>query len=1111
MKASGALLVFAAGIYATVTFADKTTQGLLRRDLLSNYAAPVETDETPLCVESIATINTTATGDAVLVLSECLDTKAMDDINTWVASVLNGFTDVTFTTTMIPGDCGPQSAPPIVDTGGLSGVNLISEEKALSNAARLKSFEQFGRVLEGLNQIEEPTNDAETVVISFVTDKESLEEVRGYETRNNYFKSFTFQLCGDEFNSDCTDPYDNVIQLNNANLYTYQPFTKEKTLTCEGQLDGAVPIVYLDDYSHRQCYCKCPAGSEINLALKKCEEPPMILAAYQCEWVKKSGCRHEITSYTSKPLQNAVTDWKLDVPYIGDGFTAKEGNNPRVDFIASQVNDPVYEYDEMASLLNYASSWPTKCHSISGINTVTPYQGQQDPEVLASQTIPWKTYKSGGKSYLDKLQFPGCGKYKLEVNAHDCHSDSTCPGCVAIVDMVRPHHTSECPVSFCDADPYGDSYNSVCDGTASLTLDNLEKARENIVAFYNFGELAEDDDYGESDRCDNQVFVMQNFFEDELTTPVDSYGHPSYEAGKKCFDTDSVLSDLFENDKTKQNPLVDDDNNCRSDDEPVLPGQCKRCCGMATELRELWVNYQCGYDYATRQCSGDESETCSVQQCLVVDGESLATATAKIKDDVAAESTAVLAHIDQLGFNAITQVHRALNCTDFDSEDPSCTFEAALSELIEVDAQLNWDLSYADVNDYVYWRYRVRGDEDWHLWQTERSNQVVVEGESTEQSITFDRPETMITIEAWTQCGKVHSFVFYVHLHLDSDIRVCDHFSQMWYQSTVSLTEADDTICAYPGSDFAELTFDYHANIGLMYDRNHLYMNISHVSCVGQIGDLEPTTFIDVPADNADVLKRFGVELVNRWTTRQTTIFSATCTFTYVGFQQDPKSISCERKFNIKDCVGPTYDTDGRKCKYTGCAGQHEQAGLYEACGGKIVRSSPDRTYVQYGDKECCQGCERGPAVECVSLLNLPDGSNDLKRCEPVQMDADAYTLYDDDYYFNDDEEAYSGSYDVYAGVGYGGYGNEPTYGDEKMGYGDEPTYNDGEQQTAAINADPFVLMSASSQYSQSGMALLLSAGVVVAVVALVVVKRAKAAAVQREREQSDVYEPLLL
>ncbi|ETL78376.1 hypothetical protein L917_20808, partial [Phytophthora nicotianae] len=66
---------------------------------------------------------------------------------------------------------------------------------------------------------------------------------------------------------------------------------------------------------------------------------------------------------------------------------------------------------------------------------------------------------------------------------------------------------------------------------------------------------------------------------------------------------------------------------------------------------------------------------------------------------------------------------------------------------------------------------------------------------------------------------------------------------------------------------------------------------------------------------------------------------------------------------------------------YEACAGQDE-AGLYEACGGTVVKADDKCTIVETGEKPCCQGCEN-TEVTCVALLDLPNTSADIMRCEP--------------------------------------------------------------------------------------------------------------------------------
>lgn len=945
--------------------------------------------------------------EVLVAISECVSQQTLDAIKNWVASWYpqSEFASWKITITFIPGDCDDDST--IQDPALVPSVGLMADR---SNIARLDAFKEVGTVLEDTPNLDETSlehlPEKYIGVISFVTDEKSYNFAEGRETVDQ--PAMNFQVCE---GGRCDVELPDCFQLKSfMDVFTYQPFKFTHSLQCGSVLPDAIPVVYLDANNERQCYCQCPAGYEIVDGACTPVNPPEC----ECEWTRLNGYRKEICHIedtSTCTFDGIASDWRVPVPFPTDGYVADgrrniaEGQNPRVNLVVSKRNDPVFYFHDLAAHVG-GLKWPRNYEDIPYSDILKPCEGGDGGELeqLSNIKYSWKSFQQFGDDYLDDIQFTGFGKYELLLDAYDYETDAQCPGCLAIVDHVRPHHTTECPAMICDdSTGYGD-----CAEFTVLNPDNLLKAQQLISSFYDFEDLAENDQCTQSERCDKHKFVMQNFFEevdqDEVPDFDVNYDNPAYYAGKQCFNEKDVLCDFAASDKAKQNPLLDDGNNCRNDEEPVKPGQCKRCCNYQTELRELWTDYKCGYDYDTRVCSGDEGEQCSFEQCLVFTGDSVATATAKIKDEVATESEAVLEQIDQKTYNTISQVHRLLKCNDFSDESEECVFEAKLSDLIEVDAEFKWDFEDADVHDFVFWRYRIRGENQWQLWQTNGpipDSRVamadtaigIIIGTWGERTITFNRAETMITIEAWTQCGKVHSFAFYVHLHLNSEIEVCEHFSQMWYQSSVSLTQASDTICAYPGSDFAELTFDYHANIGLKHDRNRARMNISHVTCVGSLDDRTETTILDVPAESFDVVKRFGVELLNRETTEAITVFSVECTFFYVGWDGGALQQTCPRKFNIKDCQGPNFDDDNHHCEWTGCAGK-KLPGLYEACGGKIIRAAPSKTYVDFPKGECCQGCEKGNDVECVSLLNLPNALEDLMRCEPTGGNTDTYSPY---------------------------------------------------------------------------------------------------------------------
>lgn len=78
---------------------------------------------------------------------------------------------------------------------------------------------------------------------------------------------------------------------------------------------------------------------------------------------------------------------------------------------------------------------------------------------------------------------------------------------------------------------------------------------------------------------------------------------------------------------------------------------------------------------------------------------------------------------------------------------------------------------------------------------------------------------------------------------------------------------------------------------------------------------------------------------------------------------------------------GPDVRHPDSKCEYDACAGD-DQAGLYEACGGIVVKADDKCTIVETGEKPCCQGCG-DTEVTCTALLDLPNDKADIMRCEP--------------------------------------------------------------------------------------------------------------------------------
>lgn len=1002
------------------------------------FSAKVDTDIVPATV--------------LIAVSKCLSDEELQVIKKWVAQVTKdkkvyNFGSVArhfdFQVAAIPGDC--KEADYNKGYYGHEGDIFLSSDVQESDIARLAThFGDVGRVLGAMDaaatnggqpdvKVEAPKPTVSTTpisVFSFVDNYKSYQEVELYERKFEIAHVINFNLCKN--GKDKCKKFETSIELEEPiDIFLYNPFVVVRQLDCGESLEGGVPVSYLDDYGKRQCFCSCPAGYKEQpgrYGRQSCEqETPDVCP---CVWSnEKSGYRVEVSKksdaeagkYGQCGISQLASAWKVPVPFPTDNYVADERNN--IDAKA---------YVELTSKVDGGDS------------------------VAGSGKFAWKDYQSNNEAKVDALTYPGFGEYGLSLYAKDYFGDAECKGCVAIVDNYRPKATTTCPKSFCDEDG-GDlgieGLRGHHDDAPALTEFNLNKAQALVDEFYQYGEKAENDACSTDNRCDDQVFKQKDFFEKD-------YCKKDYDTGRTFFDLEKTIEAFVSKPEAKTNPLVKPGHAVEVDDceEPVKPGQCTRCADLSTTLKEWWVDYKCNSAYDEKSCSG--SDSCAFEQCLTLDGETFARAEAEINGDTKATSQKIIDKLALEGYQTLTQIHRSVQCPSL-HEDPSsstfsgleCSFTAALPSLISTKAFANFDLGkYANIDEFVFWRYKVDGGK-WKLWNS---------GETE----TFENAKSNIYIEAWTQCGIVKKFVFALHLHPHSDVAVCDFFPNMWYQTSVSRLPIADTICTHPKSDFAELTFDYRPNIGLMYARDSLSMHVSDVQCELNFEGHAGKEILHVTKDSSDIIKRFAVEAINNAATAEVTKFTVSCAFTYKQIDDRTVKKTCKRDFTVKDCTEPEIDNPPEgECEFDNCAGK-SLPGPYEACEGIVVkaapksvdsygRETPATTYTVTAPQECCSSCDKVP-LTCSAILDLPDGEDNIKRCEPSTPPA-------------------------YSAYGYG--------------------------YTNALMSAGHALVNASQDHA--AVTALLGASAMVALVALVVVKR-RSSASKSDAAVEDAYYPLL-
>ncbi|TYZ69089.1 hypothetical protein PybrP1_007491 [[Pythium] brassicae (nom. inval.)] len=950
----------------------------------------------PATVPCSTSPSTTVSGDVtvLIAISKCLTPASVKTIEDWAKGLQasqktffqRGTTaNIQFAVASVPGSCQSLSE------AEAHGQSLLAAE---DDAQRLAGFSKFARVLDALpsstpTETITSTNPSKSVtakevpiaVVSFVDSYSSFETVQQYELTEKISTTFNFRIC--EKGENCDTKFENCINLDTAvDVFMYSPFKVTSTFNC-ASLTGGIPVTYVDNTNARQCACTCPTGTVMSADKTKCTT--VAPETCKCVWASapNGGYTKEIKSCLTKcEFTSIATGWNIPVPVPIDNYVAKDRVNrndapgylslkdgPHIDLATVRIGDPVYNIDGATGLPYSLPNAMTPSLEAKLVRVV---------EASAPTVVPtpysWKEYQSNRADKVDKFKYTAYGKYKLALAANDYNASATCEGCIAIVDKFRPQATTTCPKIICDKS------TSDCtddEGVVELTSANVARVETQIKKFFEYQDLADNDACSTSTRCDDDKIKRKNFLEASYS----GYGANYRTDGAAFYSVNAIKADFASKvgGKVLSTDLV-------SKETPVEYGKCTRCIDLSTELREKWTDFKCGRDYDVERCEGKGGECCGVKQCVVAFGDTIAVASAKINDNTVTSTRAVLAELAQQGYNAETQIHVALQCTKFKDlayasadADEKCSYKAKISDLIDVKAEKNTASIFtdSDATKYVSWRYRI-DTQSWKEWDKC-------------DEYTFDKAETKVTIEAWTKCGIVRKFYFYVDLHLNSPVAVCDNFRSMWYQTTNAKLAAPNDLCTYPRSDFAELTFDYHANIGLQYSPDRLTMNVSNVVCrlnyVGLTG--APATIVDTTKISPEIVTRFAVLAQRAARTAALTPIHVTCDFTYKRYNtQEPLKQTCNQDFFLTDCSGPEIDRpcplDNKDCPADKCIGNANPA-PYEACGGNIVSASGQATVITRAvDKTCCEFCPENYVTTCKTIAQLPTGENDIKRCEPA-------------------------------------------------------------------------------------------------------------------------------
>jgi hypothetical protein len=586
-------------------------------------------------------------------------------------------------------------------------------------------------------------------------------------------------------------------------------------------------------------------------------------------------------------------------------------------------------------------------------------------------TASWASYTQtpGGLENQIVLSSMGVHDLSLAVTTTDNRYNAKCVGCVAVVDAFPPTPEKPCTTTDDRTTPTMFSVQALASTMAAEASFTSFYSSENIK---NNGEETAD---GDNKRCDETAGFVTDFFE--------SSPRPLASLDTKCF-PGTYLSDLLSNTKTT---ITGDPvwvSSLDSDASTTSALVCERCCSKTITLKEIVRKYDCiksgGWDWAMQGTSGG-----AFGRCLRVQPEDLIVATSdvsptqKLKTKATIEALAEGTTVD----TSANVIHRSLTCTTFAQ---GCKSEPTLGELLTKAVAWNPAANVPSgfrASDYVVWRYKTGGAAAWKTWQDS-------------ETLTLTDPLTFLLVQAWTRCGRVHEATYRIKLHPHSPRDVCNNFGQRWFDNSPAARKVDGNICAFPGSDFALVSFKYdsfdHVNQALDTVTGK-YTNVQCFVAVAEEGSLAKSSEAPLSLEWANrtgsdgrisISKEFALELVNRPRTAANTDAQVRCAFTYQYFDSSKaETESCLLSFRLTDCDAPTVGSPSltAACLLDQCSMPVGLPGAFEACSGNVfavsTAGSTASTVLKPLSGSCCTACDR--TLVCTPLAATTGG---VKRCE---------------------------------------------------------------------------------------------------------------------------------
>lgn len=564
----------------------------------------------------------------------------------------------------------------------------------------------------------------------------------------------------------------------------------------------------------------------------------------------------------------------------------------------------------------------------------------------AVQKYTWQYYQQNRESIFNGIQISSAGKYHLTLRAFDYGPvPETCSTTLIVEDKNPPTAINACPTK----SVFGDMESK---HIAKFSEENLDKANNLAVEFKEWVDSRANDGCGNNPKdhsCDIVDYEEFNFNADSYTTNSTCLSNPS-----KCFQ-------LSRADTVWMRQYIG-----QIADNTKLPGEpkfCKKCVKLNHRFGENLTPYYCGGDDGNVQCQLGDS--CGVEQCLVADGKDFFTSDVKITDGLRENTAKIIKEFPNEGYNNVNQIHYSMDsiCTS-EYDNANCQIRQPIKTMFDIVSEFATSSTRQDVfggvgsaRQYIQWRFKIEGDDEWS-WKAYKSSRDVV----------FDQFRTAVVFEGWTACGKIAEEVMFVYLHLHTTLDIDGPFGDdMFYQSSRYKTNrADDEMCNFPLTDFAEVTFDFKPSAIFKQDGDsaQLQYTFTALDCTVQYEDAAAVPVIQNYTSNGHFLERYALELPSP--TRFQTNVLWSCRFSYKDYHGNAKSAVSQKRFKIMDCDPPGIDCPWGECQET-CPSNLRRPNT--VCDGNhlVWNQAKGKTEFNTSRHECCKSCSS--KTTCASIF----------------------------------------------------------------------------------------------------------------------------------------------